>query len=125
MKNNYQNFSKIPFKNSIEVLQKIQLPNHGVIVFGASGEMGSHISSTFPKASCKTIMQDIDEKKLEECKKNAFLTLEKGLSKKKISGRQWVKINKENLLYKTIAFPERGKIPFDEINNAYSKSPAE
>ncbi|MBI3591143.1 MAG: enoyl-CoA hydratase/isomerase family protein [Candidatus Melainabacteria bacterium] len=119
----YEIFNSIPFKKGVELFEKIQ--NNGALIFGAAGEMGSKISSTFPIASCKITQQDIDEQKLEESKRNAISTIEKGVSKRKIPQRAWIKINKEKLFGETIAFPEKGKIPFSDIDSAYAKLPEE
>ena len=114
MSNHYNNFSSIPY--SCELNKEII--NHGALVFGAMGEMGSKITSTFPRASIKTIMQDIHPEKLKQSREEAIKTSEKALSKRKLSHRQWAIINKGNLFGETIVFPNNGAIPFDQINQS-------
>lgn len=121
----YGRFSSIPYKAGVEILNQIQSPDHGAVVFGASGKMGSAISSTFPKASVRTTMQDVDKEKLEEAKANALQTIKYGVKKRKVSTYQWVNISNNNLFHETIAFPNRGAIPFSQIDEAYVKSPEE
>lgn len=113
--NFYDLFNLVDFSRSTDILKSIQ--KNGTIIFGASGEMGSKITSTFARASVPILMQDIDEEKLNESKKSALATLEKAASKKKLSKKQLEIINKNSLINETIVFPERGKIPFNEINN--------
>lgn len=114
--NSYESFSLTDLQKSIDILKSIK--NTGVVIFGASGEMGSKITYTFAKASVPVIMQDIDETKLNESKNNALATLEKAASKKKLSKKQLKIIKENNLINKIIVFPERGKIPFNEINSS-------
>jgi len=119
--NYYKSFTLIPYSSGIELLKKIQ--DHGIILFGASGEMGSKITSTFAKANIPVIMQDIDKKKLIESKNEAIKTLEKATSKRKLSKKQLEWILEKKLIDKTIVFPKRGKIPFSDINTTFEKSP--
>ena len=108
-------------QKAIEKLKAIQ--NYGSIIFGASGEMGSKITSTLARAGIPVIMQDIDKNKLEESKNEAIKTLEKAVNKRKLSKKQVESILEKKLIDKTITFPERGKIPFAEINSIFDKSP--
>lgn len=119
----YGRFSSIPYIAGSELLQSIQDDESGATTFGAAGEMGSKISSTFPKASCPVIMQDIDKARLEQGQTDAVQTIQKGVSKRKVSERQWVTINTRGLFRDPVAFPDKGKIPFDQINTAYAESP--
>ncbi len=102
------------YSAGIEILKKIQ--SNGVIIFGASGEMGSKITSTFAKANVPVIMQDIDKDKLNDSKNEALKTLEKAATRRKLQKKQLEYIIEKKLIDKIIAFPERGKIPFNEIN---------
>lgn len=106
--------NKNAYANSIKILKKIQ--ENGIIIFGASGEMGSKITSTFAKANIPVIMQDIDKDKLNESKNEALKTLEKAAAKRKLSKKQLEYIIEKKLIDKIIVFPEKGKIPFNEIN---------
>ena len=119
--NYYKNFTLMSYSSGIEILKKIL--DHGIILFGASGEMGSKITSTFAKANIPIIMQDIDKKKLIESKNEAIKTLEKTANKRKLSKKQLESIIQRGLIEKTIVFPERGKIPFSDINTTFEKSP--
>lgn len=119
----YSLFSGIPFQKAVDLLKRIQSKDTGAIVFGASGEMGSKITSTFPRVHARTMMQDIDPERLEQSKSEAYTTLGKGVEKRKVPERAWVRINRDGLLAETVAFPDGGKIPFDEINTAYANSP--
>lgn len=112
----YESFNSVDLLKSIDILKSIQ--KNGTIIFGASGEMGSKITSTFARASVPILMQDIDEEKLNESKRSAIATLEKAASKKKLSKKQLEIINKNSLINETIVFPEKGKIPFNEINSS-------
>ncbi len=103
------------YKTGIDILKSIQ--KKGVIIFGASGEMGSKITSTFARASVPVIMQDIDKEKLNESKAEAIKTLEKAVSRRRLSKKQFESILEKKLIDTTIVFSERGKIPFAEINN--------
>ncbi len=109
-------FNSLNYSKSIEIFKSIV--KNGVVLFGASGEMGSKISSTFARASVPVIMQDIDEEKLLESKNNALNTLEKAFSKRKLSKKQLEIVKKNNLINDIVVFPERGKIPFVEIKNS-------
>lgn len=110
---------------STEILKHIQSLNNGALIFGASGEMGSKITSTFPKADIRTMMQDIDREKLDRSRKEAFDTTAKGVKVRKVSHRAWVKINIDNLYGETIVFPNKGSIPFTQIDEVYSRSQVE
>ena len=101
------------YSDGIKILKKIQ--ENGIIIFGASGEMGSKITSTFAKANVSVIMQDIDKNKLIESKNEALKTLEKAAARRKLSKKQLEYIIEKKLIDKIIVFPERGKIPFNEI----------
>ncbi len=117
----YEQFNSISFRTSVDILKEIQ--NKGVIVFGASGVMGSAISSTFPKASMPVVMQDIDKEKLELSKQEALKTLEKAQTKRKLSKAQLDIIKNKSLIKETVVFPNMGKIPFEDIYKAYFNSP--
>jgi|GEM_PF-3292098 len=117
--------TEVPLRSGSGMLKEIQSPDTGALIFGASGEMGSKITSTFPKAHVHTTMQDIDKDKLDQSKAEAYSTLGKGVKVRKVPHRAWVKINTDGLLGETIAFPDKGKIPFSQINEALSRSPAE
>ena len=108
----YKNFNSMPYSNGIEILRKIQ--DKGVVIFGASGEMGSKITSTFARANVPIVMQDIDKDKLIESKNEAIKTLEKAAAKRKLSKKQLELILEKKLIDKIMVFPERGKIPFGE-----------
>jgi len=114
MDNQYNNFSNIPYSCELNK----ELINNGALIFGAMGEMGSKITSTFPRASIKTLMQDIHPEKLKQSRQEAIKTSEKALNKRKLSHRQWAMINKGNLFGETIVFPNNGAIPFDKINGS-------
>ena len=101
-------------------LQQIQ--NSGAILFGAAGEMGSKITSTFVRASIPTLMQDIDLEKLELSRKSTLESLEKALKKRKLSKEQFELITKNNLIRDLVVFPEKGKIPFEEIKDKNAAS---
>ncbi len=115
IKDKYEVFKELDISSSTELLKQIQ--KNGTIVFGASGEMGSKISSTFARANTPVIMQDINEKKLIESKEAALTTLEKAASKKKLSKKQLEIIKQRKLINEIAVFPEGGKIPFNEINS--------
>ena len=115
IENKYEIFKDLDISNSTELLKQIQ--KNGTIVFGASGEMGSKISSTFARANTPVIMQDINEKKLVESKEAAISTLEKAASKKKVSKKQLEIIKQKKLINEIVVFPEGGRIPFNEINS--------
>ena len=119
--NLYENFNSISFKEGVEILNDIQ--KKGTLIFGASGVMGSNISSTYPRASVPVIMQDIDKEKLEQSKKNALSTLEKAQTRRKLSKPQLELIKNKSLIKETVVFPDRGKIPFDEIDRSCFRSP--
>src|SRR3989338_5673865 len=95
------------YSDGIKILKKIQ--ENGIIIFGASGEMGSKITSTFAKANVSVIMQDIDKNKLIESKNEALKTLEKAAARRKLSKKQLEYIIEKKLIDKIIVFPERGK----------------
>ena len=111
----YDSFKNVDVLKSSEILKEIQ--KNGVIIFGSSGEMGSKICSTFARASTTVIMQDIDKDKLKESKENALSTLEKAVAKRKLSKKQLEIIKEKNLINEMVVFPERGKIPFNEISD--------
>ena len=101
-------------KKSIETLKLIQ--NNGTIIFGAYGEMGSNISSTFLKANIPILMQDIDYNSLTISKNNLIKTLEKSVEKRKLTKKQYESLISNEYIKGLIVFPEKGKIPFDEIS---------
>jgi len=115
IKDKYEVFKDLDISSSTELLKQIQ--KNGTVVFGASGEMGSKISSTFARANTPVIMQDINEKKLIESKEAAISTLEKAASKKKLSKKQLEIIKQRKLINEIVIFPEGGEIPFNEINS--------
>ena len=115
----YNLLNLVSYKAGVDLFKQIQ--ESGVIVFGASGEMGSKISCTFPRASVKALMQDIDETKLQESRKNAYETLLKALSRKKLSKKQMEIINEKKLLDEIVVFPEGGKIPLSGIESFLDK----
>lgn len=110
----YERFSSIPYKSSSSIFKAIQ--ETGAIVFGASGEMGAKITSTFPRASVKVLMQDIDKEKLNETKNNVMETHEKAQKRRKLSKNQLQIIKEKKLVSEIITFPEKGKIPFAELD---------
>ena len=55
--NYYKTFTSISYSNAIDILKKIQ--DKGVIIFGASGEMGSKITSTFAKANIPCVGRNV------------------------------------------------------------------
>ena len=116
----YNNFNSSTFQNGITLFENIH--NQGVTIFGASGEMGSKITSTFLRASIPTLMQDINLEKLEVSRQNTLETLEKAVKKRKLSKEQYNLITKNNLIKDLIVFPENGKIPFEQINGNKAKA---
>ena len=111
----YKSFISTKHSDGINIFKSIK--EKGVIIFGASGEMGSKITSTFAKADIPVIMQDIDKDKLIESKTEAIKTLEKAVNKRKLSKKQFESILKNKLIDSTITFSDKGKIPFLEVNN--------
>lgn len=118
----YNNFNSSTFQNGIAFFENIH--NHGVTIFGASGEMGSKITSTFLRASIPTILQDINLEKLEISRQSTLETLEKALKKRKLSKEQHNLITKNSLIKDLVVFPENGKIPFEQINGDKNKASA-
>lgn len=109
----YNKLCSASIPESTKLLSLIQ--EKGAIVFGASGTMGSGISSTFLRSGAPTFMQDIDSQMLLESQLNAMLTLEKATKRRKLSKEQLEEIKSKGNLKDAIVFPERGKIPFEEI----------
>lgn len=118
--NNYSRLETVPFRSGIEILKQIQ--RNGAVIFGAMGKMGSASTSTFLRADIPTTMQDIDSDGLRQSGVDALISIEKGAKKRKIAPEQAAQIRNRGLLRDSVTFPERGKIPFEEIAKAHAES---
>ena len=119
----YKAFSNSSYRAGANITKEVQ--ESGAGIFGGSGKMGEDITATFAVAGCPVDTQDINEAKLKASQQNAYRFVGKGVEKRKVSPKTWTSINRSQYFRHTIVFPNKGSIPFKEINEAASNSEAD